>query len=228
MRFMVAGILAIGMVTLAQAQPGFGFGFGGVTNLVTNKAVQEDLKVSEEQTKKISEWAKEFKGKSDEIRKEKMKDVSKDNFQEKNAEATAAINTEAYKELADVLKKEQINRLKQIHRQQMGLNAFTNTEVVDGLKLNDTQKTAVKTAISDFDKERREIFADAGIKKGMFDAEKFAEAQKKIQKAQKDTTDKLVGSLDDTQKKTWKEMIGEAFDLTKLTPAFPKKDTKKD
>ena len=222
-RFIVAGVLAIGMVSLAQAQPGGGFGFGGVTGLINNKAVQEDLKVSEEQGKKLTDWAKEFRAKATEIRKEKMKDVSKEDFQEKNAEATAAVDTEAYKELADVLKKDQITRLKQIHRQQMGLNAFVNAEVAGALKFTDTQKTAVKTAVTDFEKERREIFADLGFKKGNFDAEKFAEAQKKVRKIQTDATDKLVGMLDDTQKKTWKEMLGEAFDLTKLQPQFGKK-----
>src|SRR5262249_27789279 len=104
----------------------------------------------------------------------------------------------------------------------------TNAEVADALKLTDAQKTAIKTAVGDFDKERRDIFADLGFKKGMFDAEKFADAQKKVRKIQTDATDKIVGMFDDTQKKTWKEMIGEAFDLTKLVPQFPKKDAKKD
>jgi hypothetical protein len=218
MRFVVAGVLAIGMVSLAQAQPGgFGFGGGGVTGLITNKAVQEDLKVSEEQGKKLTDWTKEFRAKATEMRKEKLKGVGKDDFQEKNAEVSAAIDTEAYKELADVLKKDQITRLKQIHRQQMGILAFANAEVVDGLKLTDAQKTTAKTAITDFEKERREIMADSGgFKMGMFDAEKFSEAMKKVRKAQTDSATKFVASLDDTQKKTWKEMSGEAFDLAKL------------
>jgi hypothetical protein len=37
-----------------------------------------------------------------------------------------------------------------------------------------------------------------------------------------------VDVLDDSQKKTWKELVGEAFDTSKLQPTFGKKDVKKD
>ena len=39
------------------------------------------------------------------------------------------VSKEAYKQLGDILKKEQIDRLKQIEHQRMGVNAFTNAEV---------------------------------------------------------------------------------------------------
>jgi hypothetical protein len=250
MRFAVAGLLAVGMVAILQAQPGgFGGGFGNsVTALVTNKAVQEDIKATEEQVKKLGEWTKEFGKKAAEIRKDKgVPEFGKggggggkggfgkidDETREKMEAANHEINKEAYKELGDILKKEQIDRLKQIQHQQMGINAFVNTDVVEMLKLTDSQKTSVKGITGDYTKEQREIFADAGFggKKGggMFDAEKFQEAQKKIQKLGKEYIGKVVDTLDDTQKKTWKEMTGEPFDLTKLQFQFGKgKDTKKD
>ncbi len=71
MRFAVAGALACGIVALVQAQPGGGFGGGGVTFLVSNKAVQEDIKASEEQVTKLKDWNKEFQKKAQEIRKDK-------------------------------------------------------------------------------------------------------------------------------------------------------------
>jgi hypothetical protein len=244
-RFAVAGLLAAGMLAVVQAQPGGGFGGfggGGPTGLVNQKAVHEDIKASEEQVKKLADWSKEFGAKRFEMLKDEGIDFKsgfgKGGFDEetrtKMAAANAKINKEAYKQLGDVLKKEQIERIKQIERQQMGLNAFTNAEVVETLKLTDTQKTTIKGIVGDYDKERREIFADAGIgggkgKGGKGDPEKAKEATAKVQKAQTGYTMKIMEALDDSQKKTWKELTGEPFDLTKLTfGGFGGKGKKKD
>jgi hypothetical protein len=170
MRLAVAGFLVIGMVAIVQAQPGFGRGGGGVTSLVTNKAVQEDLKVTEEQATKLSEWSKEFQKKAAEIRKDEGVEFGKGGFgkideemQAKINSANAKISKEAYKQLGDVLKKEQVDRLKQIERQNLGLRAFTDTEVVEALKLTDSQKTSVKGISGDYTKEQREIMSEAGF-----------------------------------------------------------------
>ena len=99
----------------------------------TNKAVQEDLKVSEEQVTKLKDWSKEFFPKIGEIYKDKGIEFGKggggsartpDEERAKRAEADAEVTKVAYKELGDILKKEQVDRLKQIERQQMGVNAF--------------------------------------------------------------------------------------------------------
>jgi hypothetical protein len=238
MRYAVAGVLVAGMVVLVQAQPGGGFGRfgGGPTALVNNKAVQEDLKINEETAKKLSEWSKEFGKKAQEIRKDKGIEFGKGGgfgkgglspeMQEKLAAANAEISKEAYKELGDLLSKDQITRLKQIERQQLGVRAFTNAEVVENLKLTDSQKTSVMGLTGDFQKESREIRGEAG--KGKFDFAKFQEDQKKIDKLEKEYVSKAVDLLDDTQKKKWKEMVGEPFDLSKLQGGFGRKNAKKD
>jgi hypothetical protein len=244
-RFAVAGLMMVGMVALVQAQPGgFGRGGGGVTTIVTNKAVAEEVKLSEEQVTKLKEWSKEFQKKSAEIMKDEGVEFGKggkggfgkidEEMQKKIASATTKINAEAYKQLGDILKKEQIERVKQIERQNLGIRAFTSAEVVEALKLTDAQKSSVKGIGDDLAKETREIYADAGVGgggKGKFDAEKFQEAQKKVQKVQKEYITKVVDVLEDAQKKTWKELVGEPFDTTKLTPTFGgfgKKEPKKD
>ena len=72
----------------------------------------------------------------------------------------------------------------------------------------------------DFQKESREIRAEANKDKkgkfGMLDPE----TQKKITKLDKEAVAKVVDLLDDTQKKQWKELTGEAFDLSKLQTGF--------
>jgi hypothetical protein len=222
-RYFIAGsLLLIGMVAIVQAQPGFGFGFGGGPSaLITQKAVQEDLKLSEEQITKLKDWSKDFRAKRDEIFKEKGIDTKdfKAGFTEegkaKRAEANALVNKEAYKQLADILKKEQIERLKQIERQQLGVNAFSNADVVEALKLNDSQKTTVKGVTSDFTKERQDVFAEAfKDKKGFGKVD--PEVTKKVSKLEKEAISKIVDVLTEGQKKSWKELIGAEFDLTKL------------
>jgi hypothetical protein len=232
LRFAVAGLLVAGMVGLAQAQfrPGGG---GGVTFLVSNKAVQEDLKLSEDQVAKLKEWGTEFRKKSAEIMKDKGVEFGKGGgfgkiepeMREKMDAANAEINKVAYTQLADVLKKEQVERLKQIQRQQMGATAFTNAEVADALKLTAAQKDSVKGVMGDLQKDTKEIMGTgAGGGKGKVDFEKIQENQKKVQKLQKEYLGKLEDLLDDKQKAAWKEMKGAEFDLTKLQFQPRKKD----
>jgi len=236
MRFALTGVLVAGMVGLIQAQPGGGFGRGGggPVALVNNKAVQEELKMNEDTVKKVGDWSKEFQKKAAEIRKDKgvetggggggkgmgFKQPSPEQL-EKIAAANAEISKVAYKELGDVLTKEQITRLKQIERQQLGIRAFANAEVVDALKLTDDQKKSITAMTGDFTKESREIRGEVG--KGKFDFAKFQEDQKKIDKLEQEYLGKVAGMLDDSQKKTWKELVGAEFDLTKLVPMFGKK-----
>jgi DNA-binding transcriptional MerR regulator len=232
LRFAVAGLLVAGMVGLAQAQFRPGGGGGGVTFLVSNKAVQEDLKLSEDQVAKLKEWGTEFRKKSAEIMKDKGVEFGKGGFgkiepemREKIDAANAEINKVAYTQLADVLKKEQVERLKQIQRQQMGASAFTNAEVADALKLTAAQKDSVKAVMGDLQKDTKEIMGTVGGGgKGKFDFEKAQENQKKVQKLQKEYVGKLEDLLDDKQKVAWKEMKGAEFDLTKLQFQPRKKD----
>src|SRR5436853_312605 len=80
--------------------------------------------------------------------------------------------------------------------QRMGVNAFTDSEVVEALKLTDSQKTSVKGITGDFQKESREIRAEANKDKkgkfGMLDPE----TQKKITKLDKEAVAKVVDLLD--------------------------------
>jgi len=225
LRFVMAGVLVAGLVVVVGAQPGGGFGFGGQgpAQLVANKAVQEDLKMTDEQVEKVKTWSKEFSDKVREDMKGKFADL-KDKTKEERAEAIAAFTAEnnkaAYKGLDGVLKPEQVKRLKQIQIQASGINAYTNPEVVAALKLTDSQKSTIKGVSADYDKDRGQIFKDAWIGgggKGGFDKEKFADANKKVEKVRKEAQAKIEETLTDDQKKAWKELTGEAFDTSKLT-----------
>jgi hypothetical protein len=108
-------------------------------------------------------------------------------------------------------------------------------EVQDSLKLSDSQKSSIRGIASDFNKERREIFTDAGIGGGRgkggkggakVDPEKLDAANKKIEKARQEAWGKVEDVLDEGQKKAWKNLTGATFDTTKLNQfrPQPKKD----
>lgn len=106
-------------------------------------------------------------------------------------------------------------------------------EVTAALKLTDAQKTAVKETVDAYNKEAAELRTEYGLGGGGgfgtkgkakdVDKEKQAEGNKKIDEARKKAWAKIEDGLDATQKTAWKGLVGEPFDLTKLT-AQPKKD----
>jgi Spy/CpxP family protein refolding chaperone len=108
------------------------------------------------------------------------------------------------------LKPEQAKRLKQIEVQSAGLGAFSKDDVQAALKLTDAQKTSVKTAADDMQKDIQDLFKDA-----QGDREKMADAFKKIQELRTDSLDQVVKGLSDDQKKTWKDLNGDKFEVAR-------------
>jgi hypothetical protein len=49
---------------------------------------------------------------------------------------------------------------------------------------------------------------------------KMQDTQKKVAALGKEAEEKIAGMLTDDQKKSWKAMIGEKFDTSKLQPGF--------
>lgn len=221
-KLLIASALAIGMSAVAQAQQA-GFGLGSRTQmLVTSKVVQEELKMSDDQVAKVKEWANRFRDTAEKIRKDKGVDFSAPGgFNAELIEKLLAANVEidkvAYKELGDVLKPDQIKRLKEIHRQLAGFQAFSEAEVADALKLTEAQKTAIKGLSGDLGNERRELMKEAGLGGGKgLDPEKLKNLRTKTQNLEKEYVARAVDRLNDEQKKTWNRLIGAPFDMSKL------------
>jgi hypothetical protein len=148
------GILA---ASPALAQRQRGPGGGGTAMYVGAKSVQEELKLSEDDAKKIT----------DELGK-----MGSDLKPEERAEKTAKI-------LSDNLKPEQLKRLHQIMWQREGLGrAINNAEVQTALKLDDKQKEKVKAIEEESAKARRELFQGGG---GANNREKLQELRKKTE-----------------------------------------------
>ncbi|AWM39196.1 hypothetical protein GobsT_25170 [Gemmata obscuriglobus] len=141
MRCMLAGLMAAVLVTVVAAQPGgrqfggFGGGFGDVNTLVlTNAALQEELKVTAAQKEKL----KPLVDKQSEFQKSRMEMMSKgkdgfdrEKFMEMN-EQGKKLTEEVKKTVEDTLSADQKKRLQQIAVQQMGFTVFNDPEAKGG------------------------------------------------------------------------------------------------
>lgn len=234
MRIAAVLVAAVGMTALAtfsdmsaqekdppkrnpfQGGGGFGFGGGGPTGLLNSKLVKSEIKVTEEQEGKLKDVTKSI-GEKTKDAFAKLKDIPKDEFRTKMAEINAEVSKVAYKEIGEVLKTEQVDRLKQISLQVSGINAYRNAEVETALKLSDDQKAKVKETLDEYRKDQQELRKELGIT-GFGpprDKEKAEEFEKKNAALTKEATDKIVGSLKDEQKTAWKNLTGEPFDVKK-------------
>jgi len=176
-------LLAVGL-TLAQP-PGGGpkgpGGDGGPAALFHNPAVRKELKLTDDQLKKID---KVFLAVANEI-----------------------------------LEPEQAKRLAQIRLQLRGSQAFADPSVQTALKLSDEQKENIKTLLSDYEKDTKNL------------AKEGFEGFVKIGALRKETQDKVTSVLTAPQKAQWQEMIGAEFKMRGFGgfgPKGPPKDKDKD
>jgi len=189
-------LLAGQTVGQEKERPGRG-AFGNAAGLVMNPSVQKELKLSDEQIDKAKKAAQEVFGKfRDDFTK------LKDSTPEERAEVMHKVSDEAYKQLGDVLKSEQIKRLRQIELQQVGLSSPTAQKA---LKLSDEQKDKVKKIAEETREKGRDLSKDFKTDpKGTLE---------KMSTLRKEGSEKQLGVLTDDQKKQWKEMTGEPFEV---------------
>jgi Spy/CpxP family protein refolding chaperone len=204
MRTFGRSVLALGALCIltspAMAQ-GRG-GFGGGLMLYTNPGIQKELKFSEAQTTKVADVVKDLREKYQDKLQAARESQDRDEMMKLQREQTA----DAKKLMADILKPEQVKRFDQISLQQRGAMAFADAEVAKKLSLTDDQKTKIKDISDDSMGKQRELF------QGLQDDREGT--MKKLADLRKETLGKVSALLSDDQKKTWKDMTGEPFEVT--------------
>jgi len=227
---------ALAVPAMAQRQPGQGRGFGGggfggIAGLLRNESVQKELKMDKGQVDKTAEAVKKVQDKhADEFTK--LRDLQQEERRTKSAELNRTVSAETLTAVSEVLKPEQVTRLKEIELQQAGVSAFTRADVEKALALNDEQKTKLKAISDESSTKMRELFGGgrgqgggaggARPPRGQGGARGAGQNQEKITALRKEMNEKAVAVLTDDQKKMWKTMTGEAFTVAPRTP--PKKD----
>ncbi|MBA4064219.1 MAG: hypothetical protein C0501_10990 [Isosphaera sp.] len=141
----------------------------------------------------------------------------------KKAELREATELEYRAGLAKLLTPAQLRRLGQVRVQAEGVAAFAWPEVAGPLKLTDAQKAQVGKITKDMDAARSTIIRTDLPTTGV-DAEKAKAMSAKIYEVQRKAAADAVGLLDAAQKKVWKDLAGEPFDVSKLDFGADPKD----
>jgi RNA polymerase sigma factor (sigma-70 family) len=185
-------------------------------NLIKNKSVQEDLKLTAEQVKslevglqKVQEKYKEELGKvAGALPGRQAVPGGFPTLPDPNKyqELVRKVDAENKKVLADVLKPEQATRLKQIDLQLQGIYACQSKQVIEALKLTEDQKDQVKKIDADMSNALRELTGDWRNPPTM----KIYYAEKKIRK---EAAEKIPSLLAPEQRRRWEAMIGAPFQL---------------
>ncbi len=189
-------------------------------SLLTNKSVQEELKLTEEQVKKATEIDKTI---GDKRREEMGKLSAEERRGDKGRELGKKYSDEMTAELGKVLKAEQQTRYKQIQFQQSVSRALSGggrrpggdggmqrafyemATVADAMKFSGEQKEKLKT----LNEETKKKVADARQEAGD-DRAKSREATAKIVKGTMESIQKILTA---EQKKKWEEMSGKPFTI---------------
>jgi hypothetical protein len=173
---------------------------GGLIPLAKAKDVAADLKLTEDQLKKIDELEK----KMSEKRRSAMQDNQGD--REGMMAAMQELTKEAEKGLQEAISADQMKRLKQLQLQSMMKNggmmtALGNPDVSKALNLNEEQMEQLRGFREDMRNTMRE----------MFQGEDRSEMQKKMQEFRASMDKKVAKLLTEEQQKTLKDLQGEPF-----------------
>jgi hypothetical protein len=218
---LVLGVAALLASPALAQQPGgrgmFGGG-GGISFLLQNKSVQEELKLDKDQIDKITDALKKFRDEhKDEYDKASFR--NQDTKPEEKAEINKKLAEGSTKVVSDLIKPDQMKRVQQIAKQQLGVGVFNDADAQKTLKLTDDQQKDLKALAEDTQKDVREIMQ--GARDAFGDQAKMAELRKKTAAITADAMDKATKMLKDDQKAALKEMLGEKFEIKFDPPRRP-------
>jgi hypothetical protein len=202
----VGVVIAIAGSVQAQGQGrgrGFGGGMGGGM-LLGNEGVQKEIKATSEQVEKLQKLSESMREKG-RVEFEKYQDLSQEERREKMQAFAKSMNEDMNKELKEILKPDQLKRFNQIALQTRGAQAFSDPEIQAKLEFTADQKDKIKEIQEDSNKKMQEI---REANQGDFQA-----MMPKFQALRKETSEKATAVLTDSQKKTWKELTGEPFEV---------------
>ena len=203
-------LMALGLAALlaapASAQERRGGGMMGgrgmsVSMLLSNRGVQEELKLDDAQKGKVSEAGQKAREKMESARESLQNLEGQERFA-KMRELMKESDAETMKSLDGVLKPEQVARLKGIRYQALGAAAFEDEEVQKALKLTADQKSAVEKAVADSAAASREAFQG--------DRES---AMTKIREIRKEAVSKIESKLTAEQKAEYAKLTGAPYEL---------------
>jgi len=219
----VAAVLTIGAISMAQGggqgrgqggggrQGGMfgGRGGGGPAGLVNRADVQKDIKITDEQKKKLEEYQSKQR-EEQRARMEEMRNggggggggFDREAMQKMQAENQA----KQEKAIKEILDEKQWNRVREIWVQLNGNRAILNAEVQAKLNLTDDQKAKIKEL------QAKQQEANQSVMEKMRNQEITREEMQEANKKNNDALSAELGKvLTEDQAKALKAMGGEPF-----------------
>jgi hypothetical protein len=217
----LAGLL-VGPALAQQGPRPVPFNFSARHGLLQVKSVQEELKLSADQIKRIMELPQNVKDKHQkelqDLENELVNEEPRTKFL-KLHEMRQKIADEAQKGQEDILNDEQKKRFKEIQLQQLGAQAFYDRELQKGLNLTGEQIHEINNINAELSKQMGQMrqippappsVPTPGQRRQIPDAQ---EQRKKWDAFRKEGVDKVLTVLTDDQRKKYQEMIGAPFEL---------------
>jgi hypothetical protein len=222
-------MLALGLAGMlfqpALAQPGrgpVGFTFSARYGLLQVKSVQEELKLTADQVKKITDLPQNVRDKHQKELQDlenKLVNEERQKKAEELHEMREKISQEIQKAQENILNDKQKKRFKEIQLQQLGAQAFHDRELQKALNLTGEQIHEINKINAELseqmgqmrDRFRLPPFPPApGQRRQVPDAQ---EQRKKSDALRKEGVDRVLAVLTEGQRKKYQEMIGAAFEL---------------
>jgi hypothetical protein len=212
---------------------GFGAFGGGMTidkpTLLGSEQVRKELKVTEEQGKKLEEELTAHRTASRELfgggqRDRDASDEERQKAREERAKKTAELSKKTEAKLVAILDKAQNARLDEIYLQQQGVDALVSDSVVASLKLSKEQVEKMKGALKTRDDELtklRPAGRRGGGGAGGGERSDFQAIREKSEKLRKDTETSVLAMLTKEQSEAFTKMKGAAFELDRAS-LFPR------
>ncbi len=214
----LAGLLVVSLALPVWAQRGqrpgppggFRFGFGafgggGRMFLIINPAVQEELKLSEEQKELLRDLQNDVR--------EKMRSLREIEDRQQRMQRMREIGREAQELLDAILEPEQKTRLEQIELQLQGPRALLRRDIAEKLGLTEEQQSKIREIFESLRPDFRRIREMSPEQRREF----FRSMRERAEKARQEA----LAVLTPEQKEKWEKMLGAPFDVSRLRPRFP-------
>jgi hypothetical protein len=186
---------------------------GGMVGLLRHPNVQKDLNLSDEQKEKANELLDEL-GRMSMPKQGEQLEQGEFMRRMQNPMAIPEVRERAEKGLAEILKPEQLARLKEIGLQAQGPAAFSNPEVVKTLAITDEQKEKFAELNKQTNEQRQKMIQSQMDLSPEERMEKRAEMQAEMQKLHQKLTADSLGVLTPEQREKFEKMTGKKIDLT--------------
>jgi hypothetical protein len=181
----------------------------GAPLLLMSKGVQKEINLTEQQREKFAQILRDVHAKYQPDLRQAMTAGDRLKFLKTMRETSRESREKVDKAVPDILNAEQTRRLKQIEIQVNGVLSFDRPDVQKELKLTSKQKDEIKHIHDGLKKDTATVIQDAASAP----LRKSAEAVRKVRDLRINATKKALDTLDDEQKKAWKDLTGDKFDF---------------